>query len=401
MDLSHLSDRELVSNTEALIGSQRELTARLVGHLAEIEERRLHLEAGFSSMFEFCIKKLRMSEGEAFRRINGARLSQRFPGVHSQLASGALNLSSLELLRSRLTEENHAELLAAASGKSKRDVEAILAERFPRSEVPSSIRQHIEPLSKSRFRVAFTGSEELVAKLERCRDLMSHANPSRDLAVVVERALDLLLADLEKRRLARTKRQRPASAGFVDAGSVCTARSIHAAKGGRITNAVRRRVFERDGLRCTFVSADGRRCEASALLELDHVEPKGFGGGNDVANLRVLCRAHNQLAAETLYGRGRIERCRHFRQQKRTRTTENQTRPQGEFVEQHAFEAETSVKVLLALKGLGFPDARARQAIAAAERSPAATKPLTLEQALRRALHFATAGMCGSQPHPR
>ena len=65
-----------------LVGSHRELTANLVAHLAEIEERRLHLVAGFSSMFEFCLLELRMSEGEAFRRILAARLGRRFPVVH-------------------------------------------------------------------------------------------------------------------------------------------------------------------------------------------------------------------------------------------------------------------------------------------------------------------------------
>jgi hypothetical protein len=239
--------------------------------------------------------------------------------------------------------------------------------------------------------VAFTGSDELVAKLEHCRDLMSHANPSRDLAVVVERALDLLLADLEKSRLARTTRPRPASSGFVA--------DVPVVEPSRITNAVRRRVFERDGLQCTFVSASGRRCEASAFLELDHAEPKGLGGGNGAANLRVLCRAHNQLAAERVYGRDQVERCRRFRQQKRLHARQRRTSA-CERVEHRAFDSETSKKLLLALRGLGFRNAQARQAIAKAEESHAPAKSFTLEQALRRALHFATAGRCG-QPHPR
>src|SRR5690242_13501626 len=45
---------------------------------------------------------------------------------------------------------------------------------------------------------------ELKGKLERATDLMSHANPKRELAVVLERALDLLLTKLEK-RTARAK----------------------------------------------------------------------------------------------------------------------------------------------------------------------------------------------------
>jgi hypothetical protein len=91
MDLSHHSDSELVTEARRLIGAERELTARLVAYLAEIEERRLHLEAGYGSMFAFCVNGLGLSENEAFRRIAAARLGRSFPIVHSLLASAAVH----------------------------------------------------------------------------------------------------------------------------------------------------------------------------------------------------------------------------------------------------------------------------------------------------------------------
>jgi hypothetical protein len=162
MDLSELPDQELLRSITRLTGSHRELTVALVVHLGEIEERKLHLVAGFSSLFEFCTKALRFSEGEAFRRILTARLGRRFPVVHTLLASGEVNLSTLELLRVWLTEANHAELLAAVAGKSKREVQALLAARFPRPDRPSRIRRAtVEPLSEASFRVEFTASAAL------------------------------------------------------------------------------------------------------------------------------------------------------------------------------------------------------------------------------------------------
>jgi len=68
MKISDLSDHELLSNIGSLLGSQRRLTARLLGYLSEVEDRRLHLRAACSSMFDFCTTRLGMSEGEAFRR---------------------------------------------------------------------------------------------------------------------------------------------------------------------------------------------------------------------------------------------------------------------------------------------------------------------------------------------
>ncbi|HEX6276009.1 MAG TPA: HNH endonuclease signature motif containing protein, partial [Polyangiaceae bacterium] len=87
-----------------------------------------------------------------------------------------------------------------------------------------------------------------------------------------------------------------------------------ARKSRHIARSVRRDVHERDGSRCTYVAPDGRRCEARAFLELDHVEPRARGGTDGADNLRVLCRAHNQLAAEEAFGRDYVERRRHLRQ---------------------------------------------------------------------------------------
>jgi len=386
MNLSDRSDDDLLSDIAALVESHRELTARLVAHLAEIEERRLHLLAGYSSMFDFCRQKLGMSEGEAFRRILAARLARRFPVVYSLLAAGSVNLSTLELVREWLTDENHAELLGAVATKSKREVQGILAARFPRPDRPSRIRRQssVEPLSEGRWRIEFTASDELREKIERCRDLMSHANPSGELGVVVERAVDLLLVHLEKNRLARTVKTKRVRSNSARESSENAGESSRTPKAARVTNAVRREVFERDGVRCTFVAEDGRRCDSRAHLELDHVVPKALGGSSDARNLRVRCRAHNQLWAEQAFGRERIEARRRFRQKK-----SEPLRGEGQG---GAHESRTTVEKLhLALRGLGFREHEARRAIAEVVKMHAEPEALSLEQALREALRIATA----------
>jgi hypothetical protein len=383
MDLRERSDEELLSDVTKLVGSHRELTAKLVAHLAEIEERRLHLLAGFSSMFDFCTNGLCLGEGEAFRRILAARLYRRFPVIYSLLASGSVNLSTLELLREWLTDENHVELLDAVADKTKHEVQLLLAMRFPQPDRPSRIqRSAVELLSTGRFAIEFTASEALREKLERCLDLMSHANPSRDLAVVVERAVDLLLAELERKRLARTGRPRPMH-------------KVHGAKLCGISNATRRAVFERDGTQCTYVSDDGRRCSARVFLELDHIDPKALGGSHQARNLRVRCRAHNQLWAEQVFGRDRVERRRHFCQQKST----SEERPSVDERESVAGDVEggdvvsatTFEKVHRALRGMGFRDAEARKAVATVMARHELGEPPTPQQALREAVLVATA----------
>ena len=382
MNLREHSDEELLSGVAKLVGSHREITARLVAHLAEIEDRRLHLLAGFSSMFEFCTKEHRMGEGEAFRRILAARLGRRFPVVYDLLASGSVNLSTLELLREWMTAENHAELLAAVAGKGKREVQVLLAKRFPRPDRPATVRHvRVEVLSEARFAVEFTASEALREKLERCRDLMSHSNPNGDLAVVIERAVDLLLVDLERKRLARTKRApRP--------------RDVRERGSSGIKRATRREVFQRDGFRCTYVAENGRRCESRAFLELDHAVPKALGGSDVVENLRVRCRAHNRLWAEQVFGRERVDRARDLCQQKSIAGGESKP-PMAPALEKHGEHGVAAQapfeKVRLALRAMGFRDGEARKAVTRLMATQDPNEPMALDRALREAVLIATA----------
>src|SRR6266511_3504532 len=138
---SQLSDSELDRALAALASTERRTTVALIAHLAEMEARQLYLGAGYPSMFVYCVQVLRLSEGGAYNRIEAARLARAFPIVLDSLEEGLLNLASLRLLAPHLRTESHAELLAAAARKSKREVQVLLARMFPRPDVATSIRR--------------------------------------------------------------------------------------------------------------------------------------------------------------------------------------------------------------------------------------------------------------------
>jgi hypothetical protein len=153
-----------------------------------------------------------LSNNEAFHRITAARLARKFPVIFELLERRDVHLTAVCLLRDYLTPENHLELLQDVSHKTKLEIEELLARRFPRPDVASGLSRlpdrgprAFEPLSEGRYRLQLNASARLKEKLELARDLMSHANPSGDLAVVVERALDILIERLEARRFAQTK----------------------------------------------------------------------------------------------------------------------------------------------------------------------------------------------------
>src|SRR5262249_52940966 len=93
MQLTNLTDVQLLDSLMTVCGQGRLVLARLLAHLGEVEERRLHLEAACPSMFEFCVRKLGMSDGEACRRLTAARLARRFPDLLLRIERGQITLS--------------------------------------------------------------------------------------------------------------------------------------------------------------------------------------------------------------------------------------------------------------------------------------------------------------------
>ena len=102
--LVRISNAELLDSTRAFVRSSNVLEADLVEHLGEIEERRLHLEQAFPSMFDFCTRELGMSEAVALNRIYVARLARRLPLVLEWVRSGRIHLSGMRELAPHLTE---------------------------------------------------------------------------------------------------------------------------------------------------------------------------------------------------------------------------------------------------------------------------------------------------------
>src|SRR5688500_10282695 len=106
MNLTALSKDELEAGAIAACADERNSIARLLAHLGEIEERRVHLEAACPSMFDYCVRKLRMSEPSASRKTNLARLVRRFPQILPRIERSEIHLSTLALVREYLTKEN-------------------------------------------------------------------------------------------------------------------------------------------------------------------------------------------------------------------------------------------------------------------------------------------------------
>src|SRR5437867_8464136 len=147
--LSHLSDGALVRGLSALVARERTTTATLLAHLAEVDARRLYLPAAYPSMYAYCVQELRLSEDAAYKHIQAARAARQFPVLFAALADGRLHLSAVVMLAPHLTEETADDLLSAAAHKSKFEIEQLLAERFPRPELPARVEAISAPSAYS------------------------------------------------------------------------------------------------------------------------------------------------------------------------------------------------------------------------------------------------------------
>ncbi|HTU59410.1 MAG TPA: HNH endonuclease signature motif containing protein, partial [Polyangiales bacterium] len=316
------------------------------------------------------VSVLRMSEAQAYLRIGAARVARCYPLALEMLLEGALNLSTVKLLAPQLTAENHVTLLEQARGKTKREVELLIAEIAPKPDVPTRIRKlparaaressaqaelemsaspdvqetrassamvahaataivpaNTEPvatavvaprascvaLSPGRYKLELTVDQSLFDQMMTLKHLLSHRVPGGDLGVVLGLAIKEFSERLRKQRFAELSKpasRARATVSQTEAPEETTqpgdGNKFRANKVNRwsryVPRAVVREVFARDGAQCTFVSADGQRCDEREMLELDHMKAFAFGGGPTPDNLRVVCRSHNGYFATQDFG---------------------------------------------------------------------------------------------------
>jgi 5-methylcytosine-specific restriction endonuclease McrA len=404
--LAHLSDAVLLRDLSALVARERLTTAELLAHIAEVDSRRLYAPLGYPSMHAYCVEELRLSEDAAAKRIQAARAARRFPALFSALADGRLHLAGVCLLAPHLTEENADELVQAATHRRKSEIEAWLAQRFDVPEIPPLVRAipahapgHVRntisveagelalgrvgapgvaPHPEERYLVQATISRSTHEKLRYAQALLSHAVPTGDVAHVLDRALDVLIAQLERRKFGAAARERVRPPRLARREDPCWENAATRAR--CIPAHVRRAVWEQDQGRCTFVSASGKRCGARSFLQFDHIEPVARGGRASVEGLRLRCRAHNQLEAERVFGAGFMSRKR----EEARAVAKGRAEPLARFASEARTRAEEDLTkdVIAGLRSLGC---RADQARRAAEQ-PETLRCATLEERMRAAL---------------
>ena len=366
--LTQLSDTQLIRQMQALISRERDATAELVAHLAELDTRQVHLREGYPSLYIYCRDALGLSEWEAYNRIEAARAARRFPVILDWLADGSVTLTAVKMLAPHLTPENHGGVLQAARHKRKAQVEEMVAQLAPRPDVPCSVRQLpcavrqlptlVAPGETDGQAEGAPGSgrgavTDPVATLELASvtdsATASAAGPAPASSPIARAEVLPLSPDryklqltigaetLAKIRLAKDMLGHAIPSGddaavldraftallkdlakkkFAETPKPKQSRSRRpgvarpAAAMGKPPSrtpsaAVKRAVWLRDLGRCAFVGTGGHRCNERRFVEFHHVDPYALGGDASVDGIQLRCRRHNDYEGRLYFGKRR------------------------------------------------------------------------------------------------
>ena len=119
--LEQLSIDDLDRSAASLALVEKQSVAQLIVHIAEIARRKVDLLCGYRHLYDYCIRRLGLSEGSVPLRVQVANVCRRFPQILEALSDGRIRLSVAGRLATHLREENVEKLLGDCAGMTKRE----------------------------------------------------------------------------------------------------------------------------------------------------------------------------------------------------------------------------------------------------------------------------------------
>ncbi len=229
-----MQNHALIVRIKALRAQEARLDVAMLETLAKVFDERLWERMGYPSSHEFCTKYLGMSEDSAWRRRQCADLLQRYSAlVRPLIMARKLTQTNLATIHKLVNDANAEQLINEIVGKTKRQVEAIVAREAPRPDVSGGVRtglhlivtapsfaprtkyalpgeapvqssksKPLEHRSEDRHLMRVMLSQATRDTLERIKDIA----PELSLEAIVERAFATVHDELERKRRAKVKR---------------------------------------------------------------------------------------------------------------------------------------------------------------------------------------------------
>lgn len=318
LHLMKLSDENLHDRNQILARRERALLKVIIDHLRETERRRLFAKYGYSSLFEYVTRELKICAGSAQIRIDAMRFAIDVPEAKDKIAAGEVSMSTVATLQKFIrnekkikcevyTQEQKKKLLAMAVGKPRRETEEVLATVSPQS-VPR--REEIRPVNSGESQVTLVISAELLKKVKRLKEVLpgGHGNTLVD---VLDEAVTVALKKYDP--LSKTvKANGDSKCEKMSSSKIkpkVTAETMAPSQRPYIPIGIRASLHRETGSQCAFVSSVTlQRCDATHSLQVEHKVPFAKGESSQHENLTLFCPAHQQLSALDQFGESKMKK---------------------------------------------------------------------------------------------
>ncbi|MDP2812589.1 MAG: HNH endonuclease signature motif containing protein [bacterium] len=301
MNLKHLVDAVLLADTKKLARQEREIMSQVLHYMCEIDRRKLFADLGFSSMFAYATTELKYSPDQAQRRISACRMLAELPQIEQKLDDGSLNLTVLGMANSFFKENNcgteeKQNLLAQIEGKSKKEVEIILAPELP----PAPVNGTTHKYSKTQTKVTLILDDAVVEKLKELQALFSHTK-KRNLPEL----LDFLCTNELAKQTKASATVRTTHTPTTQTPATQTPATQTPTTQTPTTQIPTTQTFAKRASRAIPASikkevrtlAKGKcqhpLCHSRNFLQIHHIIPYAEGGLHTSENLKLLCQAHH------------------------------------------------------------------------------------------------------------
>jgi|GEM_PF-596775 len=315
--MTHVLHQSAMQLAEKYLQCERELL--LV--LQDISAKKLFIDWGYSSLYDYCRQALKLSEAQAYNFVAVSRQCLKIPALQKAIQSEQINLSRAKRILPVLDVENAAQWIEKAATMDQRQLEREVA-----AENPVLIeRPSLKPSSATRFTLHTGVSEEIHTDIENALEILSRSSKT-SLEDAVGLAFKVLLDKIAPLRKTARQRKRKESASLAVTSTAAEAKSQGAAANeiavqesppvpspSPVSNKryipaeMKRRIYRRDGGQCRHLNPDGQRCSQRSFLDIHHIHPLSEGGATTLDNLVTVCSGHhahlhrNKLPVHPLY----------------------------------------------------------------------------------------------------
>jgi hypothetical protein len=287
IDLLHEKALILVKNYKR---SEKEL----LDVLCEIDRAKGYLKFGVSSLYQYCVRHLGLSESETYRFIQVTRKAEEVPQLKSALSQGLLTVSQASRIASVVKKDNASLWIEKTLSLTQREIEREVSKVHPKVIPHETLRA----LSENRTELRLSVSVEFEKKLRRAQEVLRKSNLEETLEV----ALDLIIKAKDPvakaQRFQEKVEKKNATVSEREAKVLPPSRKVAKEVARQVRQplpaSLVHQVSLRDRGQCTF-----RGCKETHWVEIHHIKLLSHGGSNSLSNLTTLCSAHHKYLHDT------------------------------------------------------------------------------------------------------